>query len=129
MRITAMITRTFLDDFLRAAIDGNIGTIRQSIQYMDERRNDPHAININSKSYQGYPALILAAANGHTDIVNTLLDVEGIDINATFFNYTGKTALYFAACNSHIDTARTLLAAGADNTVLDSAIQEAIRQA
>lgn len=56
-------------------------------------------------------ALRIAAEEGYTDLVKTLL-AAGADANARGF--TGTTALMYAAAGGHIEMVKALLAAGAD---------------
>lgn len=68
--------------------------------------------DVNAKTEDnGATALIVAAAYGHPDVVQTLFD-KGGDINAKASN--GTTALIMAAQNSHIDVVKTLLEKKAD---------------
>ena len=53
---------------------------------------------------------MIAASNGHTDIVKALLD-KGADVNAR--GNKGSTALMFAAYNGHTDIVKSLIDKGA----------------
>ena len=55
--------------------------------------------------------MMLAAADGYTDIVRELISL-GADVNAKTVN--DWTALIYATKNGHIDTVEVLLLAGAD---------------
>ena len=60
----------------------------------------------------GDTALIMAAWSGHTDVVERLLAVRGIDVNAKGSKFdAGFTALTWAATNGHADVVELLLAA------------------
>jgi ankyrin repeat protein len=67
--------------------------------------------DINAKDEDGHTALIVAAKNGHTEIVNLLLN-RGADINAK--DKDGETALIKAAFNGHTEIVTTLIELGAD---------------
>jgi ankyrin repeat protein len=86
---------------------------------------------VNAKNKEGYTALIRAAWNGHTTIVELLLAAPGIDVNAKTKN--DDTALITAAENGHTAIVELLLAApGIDvnasdedgNTALTVAVAE-----
>ncbi len=66
----------------------------------------------------GRTALHLAVENGHTDMVQVMLD-KGIDVNLTVDGprEAGMTALHLACAKGLVDMVRLLLAAGADDTM------------
>ena len=64
-----------------------------------------------AKKHHGWTALIWAARNGQTDMVNLLLG-RGANINA--ITKDGFTALVHAISSKHIETAQLLLERGAD---------------
>lgn len=64
-----------------------------------------------NKSLTGMTALMLAAGNDDSRIVQRLLD-QGADINAK--DKKGQTALMLASMNAHMDTLKILLARNAD---------------
>ena len=70
----------------------------------------------DAKTKQGASALIWAAAEGHTDTVQALLD-EGTDVNQN--DDSGWTALLVASVRGHSQVVRTLLQAGADVNVIE----------
>lgn len=66
---------------------------------------------VNAKSTTGVTALQQAAAEGHADIVDLLLNA-GASVNAHALSNTA--ALYNAANGGHLEIARRLLKAGAE---------------
>ena len=78
--------------------------------------------NVNAKQRWGTTALMLAASGGsegHTAIVELLLAVPGIDVNAKDDD-DGITALMRAAANGQAAIVERLLAAGADVNAKDN---------
>ena len=90
--------------------DAGNGTLTQAKlkQYLND------GADINAKSELGFTALILAAFNGHTDIVQQLI-AAGAHINAK--NNDGNTALIEAAASGRTAIVQQLIAAGADDTI------------
>lgn len=64
----------------------------------------------------GWTPLMIAAAEGHTAVAQTLLE-SGSPVDQR--NARGRTALLFAAWYNHSDTAAVLLDAGADPEAAD----------
>jgi len=60
----------------------------------DSKAMIEHGADVNAKDNYGYTVLILAARNGHTEIVELLIE-RGADIEA--MNNDGNTALIQAA--------------------------------
>ena len=96
-------------DIFRAAKWNNIGRVRE---YLDSGA-DPDIID---RSYNNNTALIYASSEGHTEIVELLLD-RGADINIT--NDLGSTALMEASRNNRTEIIRLLLDRGADPNIRD----------
>lgn len=75
--------------------------------------------DVNAPDKHGRLALVLAAQNGHTDVVRLLLD-NGADVNgiciggsSALSGEVGMTALMWATWTGRIETARLLLGRGA----------------
>ena len=63
--------------------------------------------DMNTEGKNGWTALMYASRDGHTEIVELLLRVEGIDFNAKDKN--GYTALMSASYNGHTEIVELLL--------------------
>ena len=66
-------------------------------------------VDVNAKDVDDLTALMLAALQGHTHIVDRLLAVPGIDVNAK--DVDGLTALIVAAARGNTDSVERLLTA------------------
>lgn len=77
---------------------------------------------------QGTTALILAAQQGHLDIVLTLLD-DRYKADVTKSDDGGRTALHWAASRGFVDVAKSLLKAGADTNAADDDGRTALHHA
>ncbi len=64
--------------------------------------------DINQANENGATPLLMAAQNGHVDVVNALLAKEGIELNKAL--PAGETPLYMAAENGHVEVVNALLA-------------------
>lgn len=80
---------------------------------------NPNAAN----SRYGTTALMLAAMNGHHEVVTELI-AGGAQVNAT--NKSNTTALILAAQKGHLQVVRQLLQAGADKNMRDSSGKSAV---
>jgi ankyrin repeat protein len=67
-------------------------------------------------NFFGWPPLVYAACNGHTEIVDILIG-KGAEINGKTEN--GSTALFFASRFGHLPTVKALLRHRADPTVVN----------
>ena len=68
------------------------------------------ALELNAKAYDGMTALIYACQNGHTSVVQLLLEhsPQNIELNAKA-NEDGMTALMYACTNGHRGVVQVLL--------------------
>jgi ankyrin repeat protein len=89
-----------------ASRDGNIDFVEELLQFP--------GINVNIQDHNGNTALMFAARNGHTDIVNRLLNYynennDGDIVYTSAVNRQDRNALMLAVMNNHYDIAETLL--------------------
>jgi len=83
-------------------------------------------VDANAKSADGTTALMVAAAAGHKEVVQTLLAAKS-DVNASRKD-NSATALAVASQNGHLDVVLALIAAGANiNYALDNGDTALIR--
>lgn len=78
--------------------------------------------DVNARNDSGKTLLHLATEYGHKPIVEYLLTVEGIEINAIVAegDFGGYTALHFAVLNNDLDIARLLCRAKAKRDIKNS---------
>ena len=88
-------------DLLQAAKKGELKHVQEALKAN---------ANIETKSKDGYTALIYAVAKGHIDIVNFLVDA-GADVNA--HDNDGVTVLEFATQKGYSEIATVLIDSGA----------------
>jgi uncharacterized protein len=82
--------------------------------------------DLNAFSVRHFSPLMVAAREGHTDIVRLLLKA-GADANAAHPN--GRTALHFAAGNGHLDLVTALVSHGANVEAASKAGNTAVLEA
>lgn len=75
-----------------------------------------HKVNVNTRNNLDRTALHWAAANGHLNIVQILLQAKA---DVSFVDKYGMTALMWAACNGHVVIVEALMKAGAVATVVN----------
>ncbi|KAF4664691.1 hypothetical protein FOZ61_000612 [Perkinsus olseni] len=106
------------DAFLKAARYGDLEEVRDLLRGRAELLEETDAFTKST-------AMLLAAANGHTEVVKALLEEAGGDdrkkavVNQA--NGQGNTPLHWAALNGHLDVCKILLEAGADATAVNKA--------
>jgi ankyrin repeat protein len=74
-------------------------------------------------NFFGWPPLVYAAYNGHTEIVEYLIG-RGADVNGKAEN--GSSALFFASRFGHLETVKALLKHRADLTILNDKDETAV---
>src|SRR5688500_14683064 len=103
-------------DLLRRGLDVNtVGPNSESLLMIAARHGRPTMVKtipdprprINARNAFGETALMLAAYQGHTEVVRQLL-AQGAEIN-----HEGWTPLMYAAAQNRIDIARILIGQGA----------------
>ncbi|KWX14798.1 Protein 21.1 [Giardia duodenalis assemblage B] len=87
---------------MRATIKGDVETAR-ALMHLQKRRA-AKCVMINGRSASHGTALMMAAACGHADVVELLVEYEG-----GMKDTTGQTALMFAALNGHRECVKLLL--------------------
>ena len=93
------------------------GDIKSVLRYL-EKNQGKKDFDINMRDKDGNTPLILASASGHKDVVNALLQVPGIKIDARRLG-TGMTALMYAAAWGHKHVVHVLVKAGAKISIKD----------
>ena len=88
---------------MSAAENGTVATLKALLDHVD----DPEYVNLISKT--GFTSLIIAAAHGHVDAVEYLLD-NGAQADIVHENKV--TALMYAAAAGHLDAMKMLIGKG-----------------
>ena len=93
-----------LDAFYCACRKGELAGVRKYLQ---------EGVNVNAANLAGWTALMLAAYNGHEEIVAVLV-AGGAETDLQDSGDYGATALHWAASKGYLRIVEDLLAAGAD---------------
>ena len=98
------------DAFFEAALNGDIQTVEAELAA---------GVDVNAPTLDGQnrTALMLAAFNGHTELVVMLIDYGG-DLNAA--DITNRTALMYAASGPFPETVQLLIDKGAKVNIIDN---------
>lgn len=117
MEATAAEHEEFIECLLDMSRYGEFDELKEALQY---------AVPLEVKSQKnGNTLLHMAAANGHYDIVEYLIndrvpqEMVGIYINQK--NTEGNTALHWAALNGHLKVVQFLYSHGADGKIQNEA--------
>jgi hypothetical protein len=106
-----------IDDVLFAARAGELEGLEQFFNDVDLE-----SLKSVRDEYTGSTPLHMAAANGHTEVVEFILKHTGNDkkiVNAQ--NESGNTALHWAALNGHLDVVKVLCDAQGDPFIKNAA--------
>lgn len=106
----ATIKRKEIDAFVHAGRDGDVDKIVAWLEGKDRA-------TVNTQGWNGYTALMMAAANGSEASARLLVDKYGADLGIE--DEQGLVALSWACRNGHAEIARYLLASGADPNTRD----------
>lgn len=98
-------------DPLKIAAEDKLRSAALKGTYLSVWKLLDEGVNVNAQDEKGRTALMLAAANGWTKIVNFLID-RGADINIA--EESGWTALIYASSHGRTKTIKTLMKNGAD---------------
>uniref|UniRef100_A0A914XP01 Uncharacterized protein n=1 Tax=Plectus sambesii TaxID=2011161 RepID=A0A914XP01_9BILA len=113
-----------------SARDGNLRRLRV---FLEDRPPDIVSTLLETKTF-GTPSLVIAARNGHLDVVNYLIS-KGSDLSATgTVTFDGETiegapAIWAASAAGHVEVTQALLTAGADVNQTTASNSSALRGA
>ncbi|KAI9744273.1 MAG: hypothetical protein M1818_002425 [Claussenomyces sp. TS43310] len=128
-----------IDDLLYLARAGESQDLTATIDELCKRHDASPAdvLLAGQDPHSGNGPLHMAAANGHSDLLTTIItllshptpqnETQLTVLNAR--NVAGNTALHWAALNGHLSCVRALIDAGADPTITNSAGHDAVYEA
>ena len=107
---------------MHACQNGHLGVVSIMLKHMMDR-TDPHIIKkiIQTIDHNGDNIITITCANGHTEILNLLMNANlpGLDIHHV--NDNGENGITLACCNGHYDIVQILFNHGASiNNVIDN---------
>ena len=108
--LPAKKTKPATEAFFGAALNGDIQTVEAELA----AGVDVNATNLNG---QNQTALMLAAYNGHTKLVERLIDRGG---KVNHLDTTGRTALMYCSSGPFPETVQLLIAKGAKVNLVDN---------
>jgi len=97
-----------LTPLMNAAENGTVAVMRKLVEASGDQIGPTPYVDLMSKT--GFTALIIAAAHGHTDVIEYLLNEAKADVHAVHSN--GVTALMYAAASGHVNAMKALLDIG-----------------
>lgn len=140
---TETLTEDEIDDILYIARANELPELEPYLTSLSQKYSTTsHAILLSStdSGTQNTP-LHYAAANGHLDLINSLLSYfsssstssDETEPSLALFinrqNSSGNTALHWASLNGHLAIVKILLEQGADASILNSAGHDAVYEA
>ncbi|EER18104.1 Ankyrin repeat-containing protein YAR1, putative [Perkinsus marinus ATCC 50983] len=117
MAVPALGNSEEFDAFLKAARYGDVEEVLKLLE------GHPELVE-ESDAFTKSTAMLLAAANGHSEVVQALLEKAGEGKKKMVVNQAngqGNTSLHWAALNGHLAVCKILVGAGADATAVNKA--------
>ena len=108
----AVNSKAIKQGFLLAANEGRTEVVKALIE--------SKRVSLSCQSDNGLTALMVAARNGHADVVSALLDTPQGKAMVNLQDDKGMTSLMYAAESGHGDIVTSLLEAGADLTITNN---------
>ena len=108
----AVNSKAIKQGFLLAANEGRIEVVKALIE--------SKRVSLSCQSDEGLTALMVAARNGHADVVSALLDTPQGKAMVNLQDDKGMTSLMHAVESGHSDIVTSLLKAGADLTITNN---------
>jgi len=99
-----------INDFLQAALTGHPDIMKEIISFSNLGSDI-----VNASGSRGERPLHLAAARGHHDVVEHLLNISNINVNSQ--DHEGLTPLHLASERGNLNLIRYLMDRGADVSI------------